>query len=34
MADFESRANSGNSIKEGSPEWTAILEGSKKKGAK
>jgi hypothetical protein len=34
MADFESRANAGNAVKQGDPQWDAILEGSKKKGAK
>lgn len=34
MADFEGRANPDNSVRQGTPQWDAIVEGSKKKGAK
>jgi len=34
LDSIESRANAGNSVREGTPEWNAIIEGTKKKGAK
>ena len=32
LEEMESKANSGNSVRQGSPEWTAIAEAAEKKG--